>query len=175
MTEEKHKRCFKCGETKPLSDFYKHPRMADGHVNKCKECNKKDVRENRVDKIDYYTEYDKERNKQRGTVRHLSKIKYGRRKDVQERNRKHPITESTKRARVLSESRRKQIYPERFKANSAVSNAIRDNRLIRPSCCQHCGKECKPQAHHSSYSEDMWLMVTWLCTSCHGEVHRLYD
>lgn len=55
------KKCFKCGNVKPLSCFYKHPRMSDGHVNKCKDCNKKDVRENRAKKIDYYRKYDKER------------------------------------------------------------------------------------------------------------------
>ena len=56
-----------------------------------------------------------------------------------------------------------------------IANAIRDNVISRPDCCEYCGKECKPQAHHSSYAEDMWLVVTWLCTACHGEVHREYD
>ena len=55
------KTCFKCNTEKELDEFYKHPAMVDGRVNKCKECNKKDVRANYANKKDYYSSYDKAR------------------------------------------------------------------------------------------------------------------
>lgn len=42
------KQCFKCNVVKPLTEFYKHPKMPDGHVNKCKTCNLKDVKGNYI-------------------------------------------------------------------------------------------------------------------------------
>jgi len=68
------KPCFKCGADKPLSEFYRHPRMADGHVNKCKDCNKSDVTDNRSKRIDYYRAYDRNRGS-RQTLEHQREYK----------------------------------------------------------------------------------------------------
>jgi len=57
------KTCFKCDRRLPLSEFYRHPMMGDGHLGKCKACARKDVRENRAKKRDYYLEYDRERSR----------------------------------------------------------------------------------------------------------------
>jgi hypothetical protein len=45
------KRCFKCGVEKPLVEYYPHKQMADGHLNKCKECTKKDTKARTDEKI----------------------------------------------------------------------------------------------------------------------------
>ena len=39
------KECFKCHRTLPITEFYKHPATSDGHLGKCKECTKRDVKE----------------------------------------------------------------------------------------------------------------------------------
>ena len=55
---EVKKQCFKCLEFKPLDSFYKHSRMRDGHLNKCKTCTKADVSQNYHSNREHYVEYE---------------------------------------------------------------------------------------------------------------------
>jgi hypothetical protein len=55
------KTCFKCGAMKPLTSYYKHPMMADGHLGKCIPCTRDDVNKNRQEKAEYYKAYDRKR------------------------------------------------------------------------------------------------------------------
>lgn len=60
---------------------------------------------------------------------------------------------------------------EAYKSQShdAVKLAIRKGILVRPTECEHCGRECKPHGHHSDYSKR--LEVVWLCSICHNAIH----
>jgi len=53
--------CNKCNKELDISEFYKCRGMKDGHLNKCKECTKKDVHRHRAENIEKIREYDRSR------------------------------------------------------------------------------------------------------------------
>lgn len=152
------KECFRCEKVKDLAEFYTHPQMADGHLNKCKTCTKEDARRHRAANLDRIRAYDRNRADTPARVVARKCVAAVRRGDPE------------KRAADL-ESRRK--WRERNKIKRAThilcGNAIRDGRLKREPCVR-CGATENLHAHHEDYYKP--LDVTWLCQKCHGLRHR---
>ena len=124
------KKCFKCNAIKPLTEFYKHQAMADGHLNKCKECTKHDSNKHRSENLEKVRAYDRARAKDQKRIK--------------------AATEVTKAWR--EEDSRRSV------AHSAVARAIRNGTLLRRPCSR-CGNE-KSVAHHEDYGkplEVVWL------------------
>ena len=137
------KTCFKCKQEKPLFDFYKHKGMADGHLNKCKECTKKDVHEHAHGKgREYRLAYDTTRSK----LEHRKKLNNRTSKEYYEKN------------------------PSRTKANSKLNNAVKSGKVYKwPVCAMPDCTQTQVVGHHPDY--DRPLDVVWLCQSHHKQAH----
>lgn len=46
------KKCFKCGESKPLTDFYKRPEILSGYRGACKSCLKLQQQECNMQRVE---------------------------------------------------------------------------------------------------------------------------
>lgn len=137
------KTCFKCGQTKPLDNFYKHSQMADGHLNKCKECTRQDVRTNYQTNHDRYLAYEHQR-----------------------------AQDPTRRAQWYEQTRRQRARnPEKYKARQAVGGALRGGQLIKEAC-NICGSTERVEAHHHDYSKPLdviWLCFKHHREIAHGQ------
>lgn len=120
------KKCFKCGIEKPIDQFYRHPKMADGHLNKCKSCAKNDVSRHREENIDKIREYD------RGRAKRPERVK-----------------------QAIHQTRKwRQADSRRSAAHNAVARALKAG-LLHPKGCEwkECGKDA--MAHHESYDRPL--------------------
>jgi protein-arginine kinase activator protein McsA len=150
------KTCFKCGLKKPLSEFYKHKQMADGHLNKCKQCAKKDVSKNYAENIEHYKAYERARS----GLPHRVKA----REDYEK-------SDAGKIAGNECKAKWTRRNPIKRMANVIVGNAVRDGKLIKPSFCESCGSSPnRIHGHHDDYAFP--LVVRWLCPGCHNKWHK---
>lgn len=136
------KNYFKCGEEKPLRDYYVHPKMADGHLNKCKTCVIEYARRRRVESPEIISAIDQKRG-QRPDRKRLAK----------------GYLKST-RAR----------HPEKYHARMAIANAVRGGRISRMPC-EVCG-DPKSEGHHDDYSKPLevrWLCFKHHREVVHGQ------
>ena len=155
--------CRKCNSEKQESDFYKDD-------SSCKECRKSLVRKNRAANADYYRAFDKARanDPKRIEARRLysgteaGKAAHARANDKYSRANMEEIVRKQKAYREQN--------TEKYHARNLVWSHLLTGRLIRPTSCQSCGKQCTPHGHHEDYAKP--LDVMWLCTFCHAERHK---
>lgn len=111
------------------------------------------------------TEFYKQRNKN-GKIqyKHQCKKCYNEMRKTDEARKKN--NEASLRHYYRNKERRQKT------AHRAVSRALANGKLVRPTTCSRCGCECLPFAHHvNGYDKENELNIIWLCPACHGEEH----
>lgn len=151
------KQCKTCETEKELSEFYVHKRMADGHLNICKECVKQRIAKHRAENIDRIREYDKKR----GNLEHrvLARKQYSK-------------TDAGKLAKQRGMRKYNKQHPLRYASHIIIGNAVRDGLLHKPNTCSECESTKNIEGHHDDYTKPM--DVRWLCEKCHKQWHRLH-
>lgn len=155
------KQCFKCSEIKDLTDFYKHPQMPDGRVNKCKECNKNDVKENYLLKMQDPLYVEKER--LRGRKKHHTLYSPIKNSKLDENFHKIWYTpEELKVIKKISKNNYIQKFPEKRKGEIAITNF----KKIK-------GVDC----HHWSYNDAHLKDIIQITKKYHLSLHNkmIYD
>jgi hypothetical protein len=147
------KACFKCGVVQPLTEFYRHPQMGDGHLNKCKTCTKKDATEHRERMINDPKWIEKERERNREKTKRYRASGLGK-----------------KSIEAMRQWRMRNRH--KVKAQSIAHRAEKTGVIVQPANCQRCGcpGNGKLDKHHHDYN--LPLDVKWVCKTCHGIEHR---
>lgn len=147
------KKCIQCEQSKDLTEFYKHAKMADGHLNKCKSCCRSAANDNRAANIEEKRAYDRRRGNQAKRV--AARARYSK-------------TEKGRAAVAAAKARFIERNPIKRAAHIAVGNALRSGALVKQPCevCQ----AIDVHGHHDDYGFP--LTVRWLCPQHHADWHK---
>ena len=141
LNASNNKKCSKCLELKPLTEFYRNKITSDGRGSWCISCEKKRDRKAYSKKYRNGTAYIKAQEKYRFSPKGVKNNR-----------------EYLKKAR--------KVMPEKLRARDKVKYALRTGVLKKPSQCEKClAGNLRLHAHHEDYSKP--LEVIWLCPECH--------
>jgi len=139
--------CVKGNILQDISEFYKHPQMLDGHLNKCKSCCKKEEQErkNILNQDPNFVEKEKQRHRAK-----YHRLGY---KD---------IYKPSKEEKKETIRKYKEKYPEKYKAKNVT---------------QKLPRKTGNELHHWSYNQQDWLDIIELSIKDHSEIHThmVYD
>ena len=145
------KKCGKCQQVKPTSEFYPHGR--DYYQSSCKDCHREEMRVyNRTPKRRESNKQFYERLKSSGYFK-----EYQQQPEVKRRRAEQMrvyIQDPIKRAKFLARW---------------LAKRMTENGVIEQQPCALCSNE-NSQRHHPDYNKP--LLIVWLCANCHRELHN---
>jgi len=144
MNKKITKICTICGSLKSINDFYIAICNKDGHEKMCKECKKKKSK------------------------KHYIEVRPHKIAKMRAYNEVYEKTEHGKKKHRERADRMIAKYPDKHKARTALTNAVRLGKVVKQNC-QICNINENLEAHHFDYSKP--LQVVWLCRYHHKVIH----
>ncbi len=159
--------CRTCKKEKNEDEFYAHKQFLHSDCKIC-ECDRRkrkrleNPEEYKKKKREYH-EKNKEKIKKQVHENYLKN-----RESVLERTRIWRQVNSEKFKEYWKKSNEKN--PQRRRARKILNDHLHRGKIIKGRFCHMCGKEKELHAHHENYENP--LAVIWICTECHGFIHR---
>ena len=169
------RKCKACGLEKPIENF--RERLYDGkyrcRIWQCEGCER-----------DAKTEWERKNpekvaaQKARYQAKHRDELRIrDRRRYLNPARREYCIASANVRfstpdgraQKTLIGRRWREENPEKYRAQTALGNAVRDGKILKGPCAS-CGDSGRVVGHHHDYFRP--LDVVWLCPACHGIEHR---
>ena len=60
--------------------------------------------------------------------------------------------------------------PERYRATTALNNAVKYGKIEKPTKCSRCGYHGRIIGHQLDYNRPLHVM--WVCSQCHYAIHN---
>lgn len=139
--------CFKCKKNLPLTEYYKHKGMADGRLNKCKNCTKEDTK--------------KSINLKKKDSSWLNKERERCRMKTRKARAEGKLKESPQHKKTAANAAWRKRNPNKARAHNIAKS-------IKRLPCQICGNP-NSQRHHEDYSKPKDVIM--LCAKHHAERH----
>ena len=173
------KRCSRCKQTKPISEFNKNQyycKICMGiyrQTEKGEESSKRSVRKyKKTDKGKFANKQHAQSEKGKATQKRADYKYHQTEKGKAVRKRADYKYAESEKGKV-TKNRYRMLHPERLAACKVINQAIKSGKLPRPDSLQcACGESAKQYHHHKGYAPEHWLDVIPLCVKCHKIAHK---
>ena len=188
LPESYRKVCNKCGEPKPIGEFYKNSKTTDGHLGACKKCvNKASTARNQANpekRRAYIAKYNKKnRDKVNAYSVEWKKKNPDKRAEIV---RRYYLSEKGQESYLRTKENNRETVTkrsyERRRSDPVFKAKMNSRQLARyymnaakdiPRQCVECGTAKKMQVHHidlNPLNNDL-ANLEWRCHDCHVAIH----